>query len=137
MKPFTDWVISGGKMFFFLTKNFVVGDFKEGNDLELWNFQGWTAHIPKQRIYRWAIDHEGIFQIGSFLGKNNFFEKNFVMGEFRRRGWARAFKLGGMIKYIWGYGLLKKIHGPVIFVKIMAIFRKLDFTIFFKHSIWQ
>ena len=26
----------------------------------------------------------------------------------------------------------EKIHGSVIFVKIMAVFRKLDFTIFFK-----
>ena len=34
MKFFTDWVMGGGNGFFY-KKNFVVGDFKEGNDLEL------------------------------------------------------------------------------------------------------
>ena len=71
-------------------------------------------------------------RLDHFWGKNNFFEKNFVVEWFQRRDWAIAFKLGGMVTYIWGYGLLKKNYK--IFVKIMAICRKLDFTIVLE---WQ
>ena len=69
--------------------------------------------------------------------KNSVFEKNFVVGRFQRRDWARAFKLGGMIRYIWGSGLLKKNSWFSDFCENYGHFSKLDFTIFFKLSIWH
>ena len=82
---------------------------KKGNNLELWNIWGWAAHIPKQRTYReiyWPWRNFSHWII--FGEKNSFFEKKLCRGWFWRRDWARTFKLGGMITYTQGLGLLKK-----------------------------
>ena len=76
--------------------------------------------------------------ICSFLGKNSFFEKNFVVGQFQRRDWARAFKLGGMIRYIWGSGLLKNNSRFSDFCENYGRFSKIGlYNFFLKLSIWH
>ena len=124
-----------GEKWLFWQKNFVVDYFKEGNNLELWNVWGWAAHIPKQRTYREIIDSEGIFQIRSFWGKNSFFEKKLCRGWFWRRDWARALKLGGMITYTLGSGLLKKNSRLSDFCENYDRFSKIGLYDFFKNTV--
>ena len=134
-RNFSDWVIFGGKNSFFKKKLCHVRSKR----------RDWTralqpvGMVPKQWTYRGIIDFEGIFRIGSFLGKKkNFFEKNFVVEWFWRRNWARAFKLGGMIRYILGSGLLKKNSRFSDFLwKLWPVFKNWTLPIFLKLSIWH
>ena len=74
------------------------------------------------------------FRLDHFGGKTSFLEKNFVVGWFGRRVWARDFKLGEMITHSWDPRLQTKINSWVIFVKIKACFEILTLP-FLKHCI--
>ena len=94
-----------GEKLLFFKKNFVTREVKEGIELEHCNLWGWCQNNgPTGGL----LTLKEFFRLDHFWGKNSVFEKNFVVGRFQRRDWARAFKLGGMIRYIWGSGLLKK-----------------------------
>ena len=103
-RNFSDWVIFlGGKQFFFFY--FLTREVKEGIELEHCNLWGWCQNNwPTGGL----LTLKEFFRLDHFGEKNSFFEKNFIVEWFWRRDWARAFKLGGMIRYIWGSGLLKK-----------------------------
>ena len=120
-----------GEKWLFWQKNFVVDYFKEGNNLELWNIWGWAAHIPKQRIYRRLLTLKEFFILDHFWGKNSFFEKKICRGWFWRRDWARALKLGGMITYTRGSGLLEKNSWLSDFCENYYRFSKFGLIFFF------
>ena len=104
-RNFSDWVIFWGEKQLKKKKNFFTREVKEGIELEHCNLWGWCQNNgPTGGL----LTLKEFFRLHHFWGKKSFFEKNFVMGWFWWRNWARAFTLGGMIRYIWGSGLLKK-----------------------------
>ena len=107
---------------------------KEGIELEHCNLWGWCQNNGP---IGGLLTMKEFFGLDHFWGKNNFFEKNFVVEWFWRRDWARAFKLGGMIRYIWGSGLLKKNSRFSDFCENNGHFSKIGlYNFFFKFSIW-
>ena len=99
-----------------------------------------------KKVYTYFSNQEGInfcclltmkefFKLDQFGGKIAFFyKKKCCCGWFRRRDWARAFKLGGMITYIQGSGLLKKKSRLSDFSENHGFFsQKLD-IVSFKNS---
>ena len=128
---FSDWLIFEGKNVFFL-KNFVMWEVKEGIELKHCNLWGWCQNNGP---IGGLLTLKEFFRLDHFWGKNSFFEKNFVVGWFWRRDWATAFKLGGMIRYIWGSGLLKKNSRLSDFCENCGHFSKIRLYNFFKNTV--
>ena len=95
----------------------------------------WSIHALQHWTNLPIIDPEGIFQIDSFWGKNSFLKKTLSWVDFKEGIELEPLNLVRWLDIFVAPDYWRKIYGLVIFVKIMAVFRKLDFTIFYYNSL--
>ena len=95
-----------------------------------------TIHTPMHCSWLWALGPCQIFDHHLlFLKKNAFFtlkKKTLAWTDFEEGIELEPWNLVGWSHILGAPDYWKKIHGWVIFAKILAVFRKLDFTIFLK-----